>query len=518
MLTRRSLLGGLAVGLVAAPAIVRAQGFRDYPFALGVAAGDPAADGFVIWTRLAPDPLARHGGMALLPVEVEWEVAEDDRFQTIAAAGTALARPELAHAVHVEVQGLKPHRPYWYRFKAAGEQSLRGRATTLPLPGASPERLRFGVAGCNNLEDGWFTGFRHLAREELDFVYHYGDFIYEYRQNYEYAPDGLPLPTVRRHVQRELIDTGDYRAAYAQYCSDIDLQAARAQHTWLSSFDDHEVLNNFVGNQAWAMDPKAPLPAPEVFALRRQAAMQAWYEHMPVRRALLPRGPGVALHRGLNFGDLAAIQLLDTRQYRSDQPCGDGFKPACPEVAAPGAQVLGAEQEAWAARRLADPAARWQVLAQQVMMMSLDRRRRADEPERILNLDSWAGYAAPRDRMLARMADRSNVVVLTGDEHQNWAGDLVQRDRVVGAEIVATSISSGGDGADVRRGSDVILANNPELKFVNDQRGYVVNEVTREAFQAHFMVMDQVTTPGAAIRRRATATIADRRAGVTVAA
>jgi alkaline phosphatase D len=168
--------------------------------------------------------------------------------------------------------------------------------------------------------------------------------------------------------------------------------------------------------------------------------------------------------------------------------------------------VLGAEQEAWLARNLQRKDTRWNCLAQQIMMMSLDRRRTPDEaPAKVINLDSWAAYEVPRQRLLGRMRGLDNVVVLTGDEHQNWAGLLHDdRDRPVGVEFVATSISSGGNGQDQRRGSDVILKNNPQLRFVNDQRGYITCDVTREEWRTNFMVMDKVREPGGQISKRAT--------------
>ncbi len=517
MFTRRLFIAGAAATALVAPAIVRARSlWQAFPFALGVASGDPASDGFVIWTKLAPQPLNPHGGMPLAAMEVAWEVAEDAGFRTITRNGTTWARPELGHAVHVEVTGLAPDRPYFYRFTAGGEQSLRGRARTLPAAGTTPTAMKFGVAGCNNFEDGYFGAFRHLAAErDLAFVYHYGDMIYEYRQDYEYI-DGLPAAPVRQHAYRNLIDVADYRLAYGQVLGDVDAQAARSSHVFLSSFDDHEIDNNWVSDvDNWTpgngADPNAP-PA-EVFAFRRAAALQAWYEHMPVRRALMPRGGSVALNREVRFGDLLSLQLLDTRSFRSDQPCGDRFPATCDEVNAADRQVLGREQEAWLARNLSNPA-RWNSLAQQVMMMSLDRRRRSEDTGRPLNLDSWAGYEAARQRVLSRLAGLGNSVVLTGDEHQNFAGDLVQRDRIVGSEIVATSISSGGDGSNLRPGSDVMLANNPELKFINDQRGYVVCEIDREVWRSHFQVVDRVTTPQNTLTRRATAEIAHGTPGV----
>ena len=516
MLTRRFFIAGTAATALAAPAILRAQTmWRTYPFSLGIASGDPAADGFVIWTRLAPEPLEPHGGMPMGIVPVKWEVASDDRFATIVARGEALARPELAHAVHVEVTGLQPDRPYWYRFEQGGERSLSGRARTLPAPGADVGALRFGVAGCQHYEDGLFTAFGHLAREELAFVYHYGDYIYEYRGDMlrpGRGQGGLYVP-VRRHEGQLIYSLDDYRRRYAQYKSDPDLQRAHAAHPFFMTFDDHEVDNN------WAGDIEQEGAPPEVFRLRRAAAFQAWYEHMPVRRRSFPNGAALQAYRGARIGNLVEMNFLDTRQFRTDQPCGDRWGATCPEIRSPEAAMLGAEQEAWLSRNLQSRDARWNVLAQQVMMMSLDRRRTPDEaPHKVVNLDSWAGYEVPRRRLLSRLKGLDNVVVLTGDEHQNWAGLLHdERERPVAVEFVATSISSGGDGQDQRSGSDLILSSNPQLKFVNDQRGYVTCEVTPEEWRTNFMVMDRVSVPGGTISKRATAAVARGRPDLVIA-
>jgi alkaline phosphatase D len=513
MINRRQLLAGGAA-FVAAPAILRAQSlWRNYPFSLGIASGDPAPDGFVIWTRIAPEPLAPDGGIGIGAVPVKWEVASDDRFHTIVAHGEEPARPELAHSVHVEVTGLAPDRPYWYRFEVQGERSLRGRARTLPAPGASPSGLRFGVAGCQHYEDGLYTAYRHLAEEDLAFVFHYGDYIYEYRDDpLRYTREDELVAPVRHHLAGSLFDVTDYRRQYALYKSDTDLQRAHALHSFFMTFDDHEVADDWVSDIPDSDTPR------EVFRLRRAAAFQAWYEHMPVRRRSFPTAGALQMYRGARFGDLARIDFCDTRQFRTDQPCDDGFKPHCPGIDAPDAAVLGAEQEAWLTRNLQSRDARWNCMAQQVMMMSLDRRRSAEEgAAKIMNMDSWAAYEVPRRRLLARMRGLDNVVVLTGDEHQNFAGLLYDGDRPVAAEFVGTSISSGGDGSDRRRGSDMIMANNPNLKFINDQRGYMVCDVTREAWAANFMVVSQVSTPGAPIMKRATITAPHGRVEMSVA-
>ena len=505
MLNRRHFLTGAAATL-AAPAILRAQGvgFSAFPFSLGVAAGDPAPDGFVIWTRLAPDPLQDHGGMVMAPLPVSWEVGADEQLHEIVAHGSEIARPELAHSVHVEVAGLQPDRPYWYRFRCGGDRSVIGRARTLPAAGASPRALRFGVCGCQNYEDGLYTGYRHLADEDLAFVFHYGDYIYEgWPGGIQTSHSGAITQPVRHHVGQRCYDLTDYRRRYAQYKSDPDLQLAHANQTWFATFDDHEVRDNWGGSYDTTDTPR------ELFLTRRAAAFQAWYEHMPVRRALMPHGADLFAYRAARYGDLVSFDFLDTRQYRTVPPCGDDFAPACPNLADPRAEMIGAEEENWLVANLSRPQARWSCVAQQVMMMALDRRTGGGTP--ILNLDSWAGHEAARRRLLARMRGLENIVVLTGDEHQNYAGILTDPSAdsaPVGVEFVATSISSGGDGSDQRPGSDRILANNPQLKFINDQRGYATCEVGRDEWRTNFMVLDRVTTPGGTLSKRATFAVA----------
>jgi alkaline phosphatase D len=437
--------------------------------------------------------------MSVLPVA--WEVSADDRFAQILAKGEALARPELGHSVHVEVSGLQPDRPYFYRFQLGSDRSMFGRTRTLPTPGAPMSALKFGVCGCHHYEEGYFSAYRHLAQEDVAFVYHYGDFIYEYQIDNVFQ-NNLPVPKIRAHRLRALYSLDDYRAHYAQYLLDLDLQAARSRHAFFSTFDDHEIENNWVDDR-----DKSDTP-PEIFALRRQAAMQAWYEYMPVRAAMVPRGKLIAANRAFSYGDLLAVNILDTRSFRSNQPCNDGFKPACPEVADPKATVLGAAQEAWLDANLGRKGAAWNCIAQQIMMMPLDRRRFADEKEKTVNLDTWAGYDAPRTRLMSRLARVDNAVVLTGDEHQNFAGLLYDKDRPVGVECVTTSLASSGDGRDQRTGSDQVLANNPQLNSVC--------EVTPEAWKTRFMVMDKVSTPNGALSRRATATIPRGQASLSI--
>ena len=331
--------------------------------------------------------------------------------------------------------------------------------------------------------------------------------------------DGRPRRVVREHVGQLLYSLDDYRRRYAQYKLDPDLQAAHAAAAWFPAFDDHEVENNWVG----LIDQKGD-PA-EVFALRRAAAFQAYYENMPFRRTSFPGATGMHIYRRARIGGLVDLHLLDTRQFRTDQPCDDGFKPYCSGWDAPGAQVIGFEQEAWLAASLREKRPRWNVVAQQVMMMPLDRRT-GDEPAGknqgpIRNMDSWGAYNAPRERVLRQFAGHGNVVVLTGDEHQNFAGELRTRGgtgEAVAVEFVGTSISAGGDGAEKRAGADRILADNPFLRWSNDRRGYMVCEATADTFTTRYRTVDRVSVADAPVATAATATVTRGQAGFVLEA
>jgi alkaline phosphatase D len=226
------------MGLAGMPSMapwLRPRFFAD-PFTLGIASGDPVADGIVLWTRLAPDPL-QGGGMPPSNVDVRWEVATDESMRRIVKRGSAVASPGFAHAVHAEVNGLESDRWYWYRFDVGGAASPIGRARTLPKRDAVKERLRFAFASCQHYEQGYYAAHRHLAQEPVDFVAFLGDYIYE----------STSANQVRSHGSGEPISLADYRTRYALYKTDADLQAAHAACPWIVTFDDHEVDNNYVG-------------------------------------------------------------------------------------------------------------------------------------------------------------------------------------------------------------------------------------------------------------------------------
>ncbi|HWO64160.1 MAG TPA: alkaline phosphatase D family protein, partial [Umezawaea sp.] len=331
--TRRALLvGGLALTALSAGS----SRLMD-PFTLGVASGDPTPDSVLLWTRLAPVPLAEDGmgGMPSRAVEVAWELARDERFRAVVRRGTEWARPELGHSLHVDVVGLEPGREYFYRFATGGHVSRTGRTRTAPAPWTVGTPLTMAFASCAQYEHGYFTAYRRLAEDEPELVLHLGDYQYEYESGVHVAPNG----NVRGVEGPRTVTLANYRQRYAQYKSDADLQAAHAVAPWSVVWDDHEVDDNWAG----LVYSKPEKPQPD-FLARRMAAFQAYYENMPIRE--VPRGVGLRLYRRVKWGELATFHMLDTRQYRDDQACGDGIK-VCDERLDPGRTILGAEQESW---------------------------------------------------------------------------------------------------------------------------------------------------------------------------
>ena len=483
-----------------------------FSFALGVASGDPAPDGFVIWTKVAPRPLERGGGMPKKPVAVEWAVATDERMLDVVQKGEAIAHPDLGHSVHVEVAGLQPARDYFYQFTAGGERSRVGRSRTLPPPGSQVAELRFAVAGCQRYEAGYFTAWRRLAAERFDFVFHYGDYIYEYPT---IRPGDLPYPVVRVMPGEPgaCFTLDDYRHRYALHQLDGDLQAAHASAPFVMSFDDHEVVNN------WAGDAVSGRTTREAFMLRRAAAFQAWYEHMPVRRAQMPRGPDILAYRRIAAGELLSMNVLDTRQYRSPQACGGGNKANCAEALDPGRTMLGEKQERWLYEDFRTSKARWNLIAQQVMIMRADR----DPDPNVFapSMDKWDGAAAARDRLFGAIETTKvpNVIVVTGDVHRNFAGELKkdfadEKSPTLGAEFVSTSISALGDGFDINDNFRALLRQDPHIRFSNSQRGYVRHVVTPQRWQADFQVLDKVTVPDGRMTTRKSFVVEHGKAGL----
>jgi alkaline phosphatase D len=455
------------------------------PFTLGVASGDPEPTSVVLWTRLAPDPLVPGGGMPPRATGVEWEVASDDAFRRVVRRGRVDARPQDGHAVHVTVEGLRPASTYWYRFRSSGETSPAGRTRTTPPPGARLARVRFATASCQQYQDGFYTAHRALSQEDVAFVVFLGDYIYESRPN--------PAALRQHEGAGEPITLDDYRARHARYRSDPDLQACHAAFPWIVTLDDHEIDNN------WADEiPQDPDVQPhDQFAARRVAAFKAYYEHMPLRRRSVPRGLDMPLYRRFGWGDLLQLDVLDTRQYRSDQPT---------DLAGaddPAGTMLGAEQERWLFGGLRRSRTRWNALAQQTMVAQNDRTA---GPTQTFDFDNWDGYRVARRRLMGQLARVDNPVVLTGDRHATWVCDLKDdfddpASTTVGAELTGTSISSGGDAdpAAFHATFDPIMAESPHWRFVDNRRGYLLCDLDRQRWLTDLRVVSTVRAPTATV-------------------
>jgi alkaline phosphatase D len=531
-LNRRRILGGAAsagVALISAPAILRyasaqtgmPQNARTgNPFTLGVASGAPRPDGFVLWTRLAPDPLSVNpetpGGMSGGDVGLRYEIATDDAMKNVVRRGTATAQQLYGYSVHLDVAGLQSGRSYWYRFLSGEATSSIGRAVTLPAPGASLDSIRYGYVSCANYEHGYFSAYRHLTDENPEFVLFLGDYIYEGIEENR--------PIVRHHsdgIEASTLPT--YRNRYAQYRLDQDLQRLHAQVPSLVTWDDHEVQNDYADKYGEYFDD------PAQFLIRRAAAYQAFYEHMPVRPILShPDGPLMRVYDRFTFGDLIEISVIDGRQYRSREACygppnkGGGHlesNGSCPERLDPGRTMIGFDQEAWLYSALAHSKAKWNLIAQDVLMAQL--REKQDGIDTFWT-DNWDGYPANRARLIKRIHDTkvSNPVVASGDIHSFFANDLHldpddQKSPIVATEFVGTSIASYGPPFDMLNQT---LPDNPHVHFFESRRrGYVVVDLKREQMQLRMRAVSDAHDPKADISTLKTYAVESGRTGVVEA-
>ena len=553
VISRRRVLYTVGGGLVAAPAILKglaagASGSSPL-FTLGVGSGDPGAHHVTLWTRLAPDPL-NGGGMAPEPVPVTWAVATDPDMLRVIRRGRAVALPQNGHALRVLAGGLPANRWLYYRFEALGEASRIGRTRTFPALGdddhefdddghefeedddggdfddggqrARAARMRFALVSCQNYEQGFYTAFRDIVSQDLDFIVHVGDYIYED------GPTSTPIDPGRVHNGPEIFSVEDYRNRYALYRLDQDLQDAEARFPVVHTPDDHEVDNNVAGPIA---EEGAPFQDEE-FLQRRRNAFQVLNETMPYGPGVGLRDGGnrIQLYRRLDFGRLASLFVLDTRQFRTDQPAEDGFGSADPDSAAlepilgetlfdpaiesDAAEMLGGRQERWLKRGLRRSRATWNVLAQQVMVTRWNlvdtlffsvppAQQPFVEPlfsqvSDILNIDAWDGYGAARDRIFRFLDKRrpSNPVVLTGDIHSAWGANLLKdfddpQSDILAAEFVCTAISSTFAALDPRPIDGIVKvglpAKNSQIEFFNGLfRGYCLCDVDRKRWRTTY--------------------------------
>jgi alkaline phosphatase D len=481
-------LAAFSAPLAATPAWITGKArFISYPFTLGVASGDPLATGFVLWTRLAPDPLDSTAAGAE-PIPVSYQVAEDEGFKRVVQKGAVVAHAENAHAVHVDVTGLQPGREYFYRFRAGDEVSPTGRALTLPTATTALERFKLAICSCQNYEQGYFKAYRDMIAQDVDLIVHLGDYIYEYGV-------GGPL---RRSPVTEAKTLADYRLLHSVYKLDPDLQAAHAHTSWLTTWDDHEVANDYAADQGQFFEDT------KEFLLRRAAAYKAYYEHLPLRRAAAPIGPNATIFQRVNVGNLIEINMLDTRQYRTDQPCQtpdeggwqliDG---KCEDRFDPARTILGEQQEKWLLWGMGRADAKWNVMAQGMLFSKHDYKPGEGE---LIGSEYWDGYVTSRDRVLDMFEKRkiANPIIVGGDVHANYVCD-VKRDfedpssKTVASEFVATSITSGNWYWQRNMPS---IPENPHIKLYEGQyRGYTLVEADQKTWTTDLRIVNDVTKP-----------------------
>jgi alkaline phosphatase D len=487
-----------------------------YPFSLGVASGSPLSDSVILWTRILANPLDA-GSSPRLAVPLRWELAHDEGFRRIAAKGSAIATPELAHSVRVNVTGLQPGRWYWYRFMLGDAVSPVGRTRTAPAADSMPGLLKLAVASCQHWEFGSYAAHRHIAASHPDLVAFLGDYIYEW--------GAFQLQHPARAVrQNESFDLASYRQRYAQYKSDPDLQAAHLVAPWIVTWDDHEVGNDYAANRDERLSRD--------FLQRRAAAYQAFYEHMPLRLPPPNSFASVRMFQRYDWGRLARFHVLDDRQYRAAQACprpglggSNSVGPrACPSLLDPSRSMLGMEQEAWLQQGLQSSRARWNVLAQQTLMAQSTQVQVLGTDGGRFWTDGWDGYPAARKRLFDTLVRTraSNPLVLGGDVHTFYATELrpdfnrpvSKANPVVATEFVGTSVTSSSR---PQQRTAQYVAMNPHIKYGrSDKRGYMLVEMTPQETSTRFMGLDEVHDPKTAQRELAAFRVESGKAGVEI--
>ncbi len=509
-------------------------------FLHGVASGDPLQDRVILWTRLSPEMNPVEGAQQ---VRVEWEVSSDENFTELVASGSGATSAAVDYTVKVDAQGLQAGSSYYYRFRSGGNTSPVGRTRTLPQ--GTVDAVSFAVVSCSNYPAGFFNVYREVAQQqELDAVLHLGDYIYEYSTSGYASERAEELGRVVEPAN-ELLTLADYRTRYAQYRGDADLQAAHSAHPFIVVWDDHEVAND-----AWREGAENHNPGEGDFTARKIAAIQAWYEWLPVRP---PSDTDEQIYRSFNFGDMLDLMMLDTRiigrdeQFTySDFVSGETIDVAAARAAFGDANrtLLGAEQLDWLRDQLAGSAARWQVLGQQVLMgryhlpapimEALDpglagpdalakgtaavlaaveakgksEEERSSEEAALLasaipyNLDAWDGYEFERDELLRFAVDHgSRLVTLAGDTHNAWNTQLTTaQGTVAGVEFGCASVSS--PGLDAVLGEDAVAAFTPLISILMDdlqsadlsRRGYLHVRFTAAEVEASQRFVSAVDT------------------------
>jgi alkaline phosphatase D len=502
-----TMLGALAVRGMPVNAAAAAH------FTHGVASGDPLQDRVILWTRVLP------GSGRAETVNVQWQVASDQRFDNLIATGSTQTGPERDFTVKVDAVGLQAGLSYFYRFIVDGVISPIGRTRTLASAGVVQARL--AVVSCSNYPQGYFNVYREIANRDCDAVLHLGDYIYEYAEG-GYA--NAEMLDKGRNVQpeHEIVSLEDYRMRYGLYRSDTDLQAVHQAHPFICVWDDHEITNNTFKAGAENHNPEL---GEGDFDDRRRAAIQAFYEWLPIReQSSIEEG---IIYRSFDIGDLATLIMLDTRLVARDEQLTHDMTIDTVRrgLADPARSVLGPAQHAFLEtelRRSAGAGIPWQVIGQQVIMgrkeipiianeefapeyqTSIASSRYAMLRERgqmglPLNMDAWDGYPADRERVLDLFRQHANnAVVLAGDTHSSWAFDLHDDEGdAIAVEFATPSVSSPGFETFLPIPESLLVTafmrNSPEMRYMRGLgRGWIELDITREQVAAQFLYVSTV--------------------------
>nr|WP_240393936.1 alkaline phosphatase D family protein [Corynebacterium lactis] len=495
-------------------------------FQHGVASGDPLPDSVIIWTRVSSHPGDTAGSNQGRPVGVKWDVATDEGFGSIVASGSLRTDPASDNTVKVDVKGLSADSYYFYRFTVtdgdhAGEISPIGHTRTAPPVNSAPEHLGIALTSCANWESGYFSAYRDMAtNDKIDVIMCVGDYIYEYERG-GYSGKG----PVRDHLPaHETVTLADYRLRYATYHTDPDLQEAHRKKPWIVTWDDHEVANDTYRDGAENHDPAKEGD----FAARREAAIQAYLEWLPVRAVKFSEGGH--LYRNFRYGDLADITMLDLRTYRDKAPEFKNLR----AVDDDSRTMLGSEQFQFLRDQWASSSAKWRLVGNSVMFtpvlippMDPEATRAVTEllgmPQDGLpyNADQWDGYAAERRRLMKIMEDEGydNVVFLTGDIHSSWACNVPRvpgrypNDGIAAMEIVCSSVSASNIDDIVLMPQDnpisltataAIQGANRYVQYLEfDRHGYAAVYVGRDDITAEYRLVEVKEIPDQELYTRA---------------
>ena len=500
------ILGSTAAAMVGVeltgPGFSSALGLPDGPFQYGVASGDPLPNGIIIWTRVTPSPDATPGSGLGAATSVAWAVATDPALANVVASGTVTTSAVTDHTVKVDVTGLSPATPYYYGFTVGAITSTIGRCKTAPAIDAANQRVRFGLVSCSNYAAGYFASYRCLAeRNDLDFVMHVGDYIYEYGDGGYGSLRPLDPAT-------EIVSLADYRRRFAVYRSDADLAAVHARHPFITTLDDHETTND-----AWASGAQNHQdPAEGDYITRRNVAYQAYFEWMPIRPTIVTPTE-TRFYRTLRYGTLVDVNMLDLRQYRSQQPSTYALALDASQT------MMGTAQFSWLQSQLTrSDVAKWQVVGNSVQLMSVKYPVQfglSDGAGGFRNVDAWDGYQYERAQLLQFIADNDttwDAVFLTGDIHSTWASDVrvdfsAPATPSVATEFVCTSVTSDNlneiVGLPPRNATSIAIENgikalNPHVKLLEfDSHGFSVVDVTPTRVQTDWYYVSDRQNPNA---------------------